>query len=95
METLSISALTSEKSGIRELLVVDSQLKTHKLKINLVVCRGTSYLPESEMRKSNIDANQRKESWFRSRRTFTFVFFDGLTIREDLGNSLHERVEAT
>ena len=95
METLGISALTSEKSGISELLVIDSKLKTHKLKIDLVVCRGTSYLLESEMRKSNIDANQRKESWFRSGGTFTFVFFDGLTIREDLGNSLHERVEAT
>ena len=60
----------------------------------LVVCRSTSYLLEPEMRKSNIDANQRKESWFRSGGQFTFVLFDDLTIRLDLSNSLHERDEA-
>jgi len=61
----------------------------------LVVCRGNSYFLESEMRKGNIDANQWKEIWFRSWKggIFTFVLFDGLTIRQDLSNSLHKRVE--
>jgi hypothetical protein len=47
------------------------------------------------MRKSNIDANQKKEIWFRSGRVeiFTFEVFDGLTIRQDLGNRLHEELK--
>jgi len=60
-----------------------------------VVYRDTNYLLESEMRKCDIGANQRKEMWFRSRGgwIFSFVFFDGLTIGQDLGDSLHERNE--
>lgn len=53
-----------------------------------------NYLLEPKMRKGNIDANHRDETWFRSGGTFTFVLFDGLTIRQDLGNTLHERDEA-
>lgn len=46
------------------------------------------------MRKGDIDSNQWKEWWVGFMRVFLFVLAESLTIREDLSNALHERVEA-